>query len=270
MANETVSLGSVQETMLMPLWGRAFEMKKEHPLLVDAKASEIVSAMDYDFSAIEKNIDPLTRAAWIARSLYFDGEIRAFQESHPGCSVINIGCGLDTTYDRVNDGKSAWYELDLPDVISMRKRYIPEEPNRKFIAESVFGEGWYGAIENKKNVIILFAGVLYYFEDERVRSLFKSFKERFASVDVIFDYCSRKGLEITNKRVIDAGGMNKDAYLRWSVEDIRELETWGLDIRVLDSQTMFEDYKKNYPPEKQTGMNIADSMKIMSLAHIRL
>ena len=75
MANETVSLGSVQETMLMPLWGRAFEMKKEHPLLVDAKASEIVSSMDYDFGAIEKNIDPLTRAAWIARSLYFDKEI---------------------------------------------------------------------------------------------------------------------------------------------------------------------------------------------------
>ena len=64
--------------------------------------------------------------------------------------------------------------------------------------------------------------------------------------------------------------MNKDAYLRWSIEDIRELETWGLDIGVLHSQAMFEDYKKNYPPEKQTGMNIADGMKIMSLAHIRL
>ena len=207
MGIDTMNLGSVQETMLMPLWGRAFEMKKEHPLLVDAKAGEIVGAMDYDFSAIEKNIDPLTRAAWIARSLYFDMEIRAFQAAHPGCSVINIGCGLDTTYDRVNDGMSAWYELDLPDVIRLRKHYISEEPNRKFIAASVFDDGWYGAIENKRSAMILFAGVLYYFEEERVRRLFGDFKERFETADIIFDYCSRKGLEITNKRVIDAGGM---------------------------------------------------------------
>jgi len=256
--------------MLMPLWGRAMEMKQERPLLVDKKAGEIVSSMDYDFSAIEKNIDPLTRAAWIARSLYFDKEIHAFQESRPGCSVINVGCGLDTTCDRVRDGKSAWYELDLPDVIALRRRYIPEEPNRKFIAESVFGQGWYDAIENKKNVMIFFAGVLYYFEEERVRSLFRGFKERFEAVDIIFDYCSRKGLEITNKRVIDAGGMDKSAYLRWSMENVSELEGWGLGIRVLNDQPMFADYKRHFPPEKQTGMNIADGMKIMSLAHVRM
>jgi O-methyltransferase involved in polyketide biosynthesis len=71
------------------------EMRKENPLLVDAKAGEIVASMEYDFGAFEKKIAPLTRAAWIARCLYFDAELRAYLKAHPGCSVINVGCRLD-------------------------------------------------------------------------------------------------------------------------------------------------------------------------------
>jgi O-methyltransferase involved in polyketide biosynthesis len=246
------------------------EMRKETPLLVDEKAGEIVASMDYDFGAFEKNIDQLTRAAWIARSRYFDAELRAYQEAHPGCSVINIGCGLDTTYDRVRDGASAWYELDLPDVIALRKHYIHEATDRTFIAASVFDQNWRDAIMNKKDVMILFAGVLYYFEEERVRDLFGDFSERFEAVDIIFDYCSKMGKDVTNKKVIDAGGMDKSAYLHWSMESVSELEGWGLGMRVLNDQPMFADYKKNFPPEKQAGMNISDSMRIMSLAHVRI
>ncbi len=256
--------------MLMPLWGRAMEMRKEPPLLVDEKAGEIVASMEYDFGAFEKNIDPLTRAAWIARSLYFDAELRAYQEAHPGCSVINVGCGLDTTYDRVRDGASAWYELDLPDVIALRKRYIPEDADRTFIAASVFDKGWLDVIKNKKDAIALFAGVLYYFEEERVRRLFADFRESFGGIDLVFDYCSKMGKDVTNKKVIDAGGMDKSAYLHWSIESVSELEGWGLGIRVLKDQPMFTDYKKHFPPEKQAGMNISDSMRIMSLAHARM
>jgi len=270
MSRNNVSLGSIQETMLLPLWGRAFEMQKEHPMLVDTKAKSIIESIDYDFSTIEKNIDPLTRTAWIARSLYFDKEISKFQNTYSASSIINIGCGLDTTYDRVNNNRSTWYEIDLPDVIEVRKKYIQESSNRIFIAESVFGNEWYNVIKNKKNVLILFAGVLYYFEEDNIKKLLLKFKENFENISILFDYCSKKGMELTNKKVIDSGGMSKEAYLKWSIEDINELEKWNLSIKVINNMTMFEDYKKNFPAEKQIGMNIADSMKIMSLAHIEI
>lgn len=56
-----LDLGSVQETLLLPLWGRAMETQKNRPLLIDTKAVEILKAIPYDFSVISQNISPISR-----------------------------------------------------------------------------------------------------------------------------------------------------------------------------------------------------------------
>lgn len=72
MSPEKIKLINVQETLLLPLWGRFVENQKEKPLLVDDKAVEIIRNMDYDFAKFTDLVNPLSRAAWIARSIYFD------------------------------------------------------------------------------------------------------------------------------------------------------------------------------------------------------
>lgn len=111
--NKEISLGAVQETLLLPLWGRAEETQKNNPLLIDKVAVSIVKDIDYDFSKVNKNISVLSCLSWVARSIYFDKEINYFLDKYPDCSIVNIGCGLDTTYDRVDNGKVYWYDLDL-------------------------------------------------------------------------------------------------------------------------------------------------------------
>jgi len=37
---------------------------------------------------------------------------------------VNIGCGFDTTFERIDNGKITFYDLDLPDVINLRKQFI--------------------------------------------------------------------------------------------------------------------------------------------------
>ena len=74
--NNEIKLGSVQKTLLLPLWGRAIETQKPKPLLVDRKAVSIISNIPYDFSVIAKNIHPLSRLSWVARSIYFDKKDR--------------------------------------------------------------------------------------------------------------------------------------------------------------------------------------------------
>ncbi|MFG6301111.1 MULTISPECIES: hypothetical protein [Streptomyces] len=53
MDRETPRLGTVQETLLIPLYARAVENRKELPMLRDARAAEIVAALDYDFARFE-------------------------------------------------------------------------------------------------------------------------------------------------------------------------------------------------------------------------
>ena len=124
---EKVELAGVPETMLQTLHARA-QYTLSHPqLLSDPQAVELVSRIDYDFTAARS--DQFMSFGTAARTLLFDDLVRDFIARHPGCTVVNVGCGLDTRFHRVDDGKTRWYDLDLPQVIDVRRRLIaPVEP----------------------------------------------------------------------------------------------------------------------------------------------
>lgn len=270
MENSKVRLKGVQETLLMPLWGRSIETQKKQPRLVDKEAVRIIETIDYDFTQIARSINPVSIAAWIARSIYFDQKITEYLEANPNGTIINIGCGLDTSYERVQNGRAMWYELDFPEVIQTRKLFINEAPNRKFLAYSVFDPLWYSELKNKENVLIMIAGVIYYFEENHIKKLFGDFQEQFKTSTVIFDYSSKKGMQIANKKVIEDGGMDASAYLKWGINDIGELEKWDAGITVTENMKMFQEHRKRYSKRKRIGMWISDALSIMSLAKITI
>lgn len=265
-----IKLGSVQETLLLPLWGRAIETKKRKPLLVDNKAVSIVNSIPYDFTTISKNINNLSRHSWIARSIYFDKKIEAFIDIFPETTIINVGCGLDTTFDRIDNGKIRWMDLDLPDTIELRRKFISESDRRYFVPKSVFDTSWYDRIERKKNVMLLIAGVLYFFDESEIKRLFSDLHTFIPGVEIIFDYASKLGVKVANKKVLKKGGMDKSAYLKWGIDNISEIEKWDSNIKVISNMPMYKEHKKNYSLIKRIGMNMADTMKISSFAHIRI
>lgn len=268
--SQEINLGSIQETMLLPLWGRAVETQKSKPLLVDNKAVSIINSIPYDFTTISKNIRKLTRVSWIARSIFFDKKISEFIKVYPYATIVNVGCGLDTTFDRIDNGKINWIDLDLPDAIELRKQYFQESDRRQFIAKSVFDTTWYSNILNKDKIMLLIAGVIYYFDESEVKKLFKEIHTYLPSAEIIFDHASKLGIKFSNEQVLKRGGMNESAYLKWGIDDIYEIEKWASYIKVISNMPMYKDHKKNYPMTKKIGMNIADRLKVMSLSHIKI
>jgi len=265
-----VKLTDVQETALLPLWGRALETRKRKPLLKDPASLKIISSIDYDFRTFRKNINPITRAAWIARSIYFDDKIRGFLSGNPSGTVINAGCGLDTTFERVDNGKASWYEIDMPSVIELRRRFIPENERRKFRSGSVLELDWYHEINISRPVFILMAGLIYYFVEEEVKKLWGDIEKHIPLSYLVFDYSSRRGLKIANKKVIEKSGMTGKSYLRWGIDNIYDVEKWSSAFRVLEDQRVFAGHRKRYPFYRRLGLYISDKLNIMSVAHIRI
>ena len=265
-----LGLGSIQETLFLPLWGRAVETQKKRPLLIDMTAVSVINSIPYDFTLILKNISNIVQAGWIARSIFFDKKIKAFIDAYPEATVVNVGCGLDTTFDRVDNGRIQWIDLDLPDTIDLRKKYISESERRHFVPKSVFDQSWYDRIEKNGEVMLLIAGVLCYFSESEVKRLFNDFHTLIPGVEVIFDYFSSFGMRVSNKRIIESGGMDKSAYLRWSVDNILEIETWNSNVKVISHMPLYKEHKKNFPMLKRFGMNLADMLKPISLAHIKI
>ncbi len=267
---DRLELGPVQKTLLLPLWGRAVETGKAHPLLVDRAAAGILATLDYDFSTIARNISPISQLAWIARSLHTDRTIRDFLTRHPDATIVNLGCGLDTTFERIDNGRLRWYDLDLPDVIELRKRFIQESARREFIACSVFDDAWLQRMQPGGAVFFVASGVFYYFAERQIKALFVRLADAFPGCEVVFDACSPRGLRIANKKVIKAGGMDESAVLKWGIRQAPEMQSWDGRIAVLDEYPLFRHFGRDLSVKAKYGMWLSDVLGIMSMVHLRL
>ena len=91
------------ETMLQSFYARAQYSKSKHNKFYDAKAVELVDKIDYDFSTAAR--DSTIGKGVIARTVVFDELVKNFIEKNPYCTVVNIACGLDTRFYRMDNGK---------------------------------------------------------------------------------------------------------------------------------------------------------------------
>ncbi len=118
-------------------------------MLIDNLAVEAVNRLDYDFSKIE-GIDSISNLGWIARCSHIDRTIREFITKRPNATVVNLGCGLDTAFWRVNDSTVNWFDLDLPNVIELRSKLLPKHAHVQSIASSAFDSKWFSYIKPAK------------------------------------------------------------------------------------------------------------------------
>ena len=121
-----INLGEIEETLLIPLWGRATITREYPSLLNDTKAVELVEQIDYDFSKLDHALRYGTNLLHAVRAKQIDDKIRAYLVEHPQASVIDLGAGLDTAFYRVDNGALTWYDLDLPSVVALRSTLLPE------------------------------------------------------------------------------------------------------------------------------------------------
>ncbi len=264
-----VELGSVQETLLPPLWARAVETQKKKPLLIDNKAVSVVNNIPYDFTSVSKSTHRFVQREVIARSIYFDNKIKAFIDLFPEATIINIGCGFDTTFYRVDNGRIKWIDLDLPDVIDLRKEYFSESNRNRFIPKSILDTSWYDSIERKDHVMLLIAGVLFYLDESQVKRLFSDLQKHLPGAEMVFDSVSKLSVKIMNKTYFKKAGMDNARWF-WGINNIYEIEKWNYGLKVIESIPIFKEHKRYYPLIDRIIMSIFDVLKVDSLAHVKI
>lgn len=264
-----IKTGTIEETLLLPLWGRAYETQKSNPRLVDKNAVEIINQIDYDFSNIEKT-QSMSQHGWVARSLHTDRMALGFMEKHPEATIVNIGCGLDTTFSRIDNGKIMFYELDLPDVIALRKNFYEDSDRHKSIASSFLDTEWFEQIKVRDGLLFLAGGVLYYFKEEQIKKFFIQAADYFKSCDFYFDSLSPMGMKIAKKQVLKKGGMGISMDGGWGLKPINALEKWDKRIQVIDSTPMSKGMKQGVPLPAKLISTIADMLGVCSMVHMRI
>lgn len=232
-----VSLGPVQETLLIPLLARAEETQKPRGQLQDPKAVEIVEQLDYDF---EKWRGGRTLAGAMLRARMFDRYVEEFLAEHPQGTVVELGCGLDTRFDRVDNGQVRWFDLDLPDVMELRRRFFQDEPRRTMITDSVLAADWMDEVEATGGPwMFMSEAVLIYLGPQQAQQAMLSIARRFPGARIAFDTVA--GKMVDNQRKHDAmRHMARESWFRWKCDDPREIESWGPELRLVVSKSFLD------------------------------
>ena len=210
----SVDLSGVSATLLSNLARRAAVARAKRPLLDDPLAVEAVERLDYDFTDVSPR-----GASWHAvRVATFDGAVRRFLERDPDGTVVALGEGLETQFWRVDNGRMRWLTVDMPPVLDLRRRVLPEEPRQQSHSGSALDLGWVDEVDPGAPVLVTAQGLLPYFEREQVHELIAAMAERLAGSSLVFDVVPKKMLELVRK----TSGRERDQAV--------ELWTWLYDL----------------------------------------
>jgi O-methyltransferase involved in polyketide biosynthesis len=233
-----LNLEAVSETLFIPLQIRAIESQRPDALIQDEVSAALVERLGNDFPHI--TLKEHQRFGFILRLREFDRMGRDFLARHPQAVVVHIGCGLDTRFERLDNGQVEWYDLDLPAVIILRQNLLPNPCERyHHLACSVFDEDWIEVVNafRQRPFLFIAEGVLPYFEEVQVRSLVLRIKEHFPGAELVCDAHRPFMVWLNNLNITFT---KFKVRLRWKLKYGRDLESWGEGIRLLEEYFFFD------------------------------
>lgn len=251
MSRTAPELGEVQETLLIPLYARACDAASPRPVLGDRRARELVDAIDYDFSGFGGS----SLSGSVFRSSIFDGWVARFLREHPAGTVVELGTGLNTRFDRLDNGQVQWFDLDLADAIALRRRFFRDSGRYKMLAGSVVDTEWFDEVAAAPGPYLFISeAVLIYLSNDEVHRVVVQVSQRFPGSLIAFD--------TAGKRMVSNQDDNRSlaqvsARLQWICDNPRDLERWGLEL--LDSRTLATpqpEIAKTWSAQRRYGMRL--------------
>jgi len=226
---KTFHLTEAKETLFIPLYRRAKDSISKNSILHDARALEIINAVDYDFSKLKKGGNALHT---VFRAKQLDEWTNEFIAAHPNAVVVYLGCGLDTRITRISPPASVnWYDVDYPDVIDVKKNFYSDDTHYKMIASSITEEAWLSQIPDNRPTIIIADGVMEYLTAEDVKTLLQRLTDRFKQGQMIFDVMSVNAVKMIAK---------KYNIHSWGIDDTSEIERWNPKLKKLNDISLFQ------------------------------
>lgn len=256
---DDILLGDVASTSLLTLYCHAIEAQSENPILDDRKSVEMVGILDKILSKSEDRLHQALVRRQIRGPLVTHIALRAkrydeyasdFLKRRPGGVIVNIGCGLDCRFQRVDDGSAHFYDLDVPEVIALKKRLVPEGERYHMLASSVLDYRWFHNVTGHAGPFLFMAeGVFMYLPPGDVKSLIPALQTRFPGSELVCEVFNSFWMRNPWRKMMERKMQNElhlgeDAKFKSGVKDAAEIQGWGKGIELLDEWSYFDSKEK--------------------------
>lgn len=244
-----IEKGSVQETLIIPLYGRKLCAEAFPGLYRDEAAARICADIDYDFAEMDKRAESTfwkfgaLEAAM--RQLDMEWEVRDYLQAHPRAAVVNMGCGLDQSGRACDNGECLMYNVDMPDIIAARDVLAPAGEREHSIVSDLNDFSWMDEVDGSDGAVFYAAGVFHYLTFDQARSLVAELARRFPGCRIVFDTLGKLGRLLMRSTFKSFGMENYDECL--CVDDPAELADWVPSATVTHRPYMLGYYDMDDP-----------------------
>lgn len=264
-------LGVVEDTLYVPMLGRIYASENHRSILYDRKALGLKAHLPRE---VVEN-DSQTQYTYLAsavRSANMDRFIANFLADRPDGVIVQLGCGLETTYYR-DDGHAPWYGVDLPHVIDYRRTILPETGREHYIAGGAFEEDWLERVRREHSgapLLVTASGLFYYFEEEQVLGLIRMLQGK-GDIQLLFDAVSKSGMFMMRKKYMKTVG-HEDARMFFYVDSARELASKvGGNVTVLAEENFYCHVSKvGLRLSTKLSMRVSDLLGMVKMVHLGL
>lgn len=231
-----IEKNTVQETMIIPLYGRKMCSKLYPSLFRDETAIRLMKEIDYDFSDLaRKSKSMMQRFGFLEVAMRQNDlayEVRDYLKTHPKAAIVNLGCGLDDTGHRCDNGTCKVYNLDFPDVIAVRNQMLPPRKREENIPCNLNDASWFDKIDDSDGAVFFAAGVFYYFLNDEVKTLVQAMAQAFPGGKLVFDAANKTAVKLMLKTWIKDAKI-KDVGAYFAVSDAKaELSPWSEKLQI--------------------------------------
>ena len=260
-------LGVVEDTLFVPMLGRIYASEYCPQVLYDKKALELKNKLPSDL--IEQNKqNQYTLLASASRSANMDRFIQSFLERRPNGVIVQLGCGLETTYYRCDNRRTHWYAVDLPHVIDYRRELLPELERETYLAGDAFSEDWIRQVRTEfpdAPILVTAGGLFHYFEENKVISLLRMIGQS-GNMEVVFDTVNKRGMTMMKKKYMKQVG-HADAQMFFYVDSAEELaaKIRG-NVKVIAEEPYYRYIPKNgLKLSTKVSMAVSDQFKMVKM-----
>ncbi|HEU0191748.1 MAG TPA: class I SAM-dependent methyltransferase [Mycobacterium sp.] len=231
-----VDLHGPAQTMLTTLYLKALDAGFDRPVLGDRYAQAAVDRIDFDWDGLAApgRWAPLVTV----RTAQYDIWAREFLADHPHATVIHLGCGLDSRVFRLDPGPDVtWYDVDYPDVITLRQKIFPPRPGYRMIATSATDPSWLEEIPTGRPALLLAEGISMYLTETDGVALLQHVVDRFGTGELQIDFYNWLGIKTQRTHRLQR---QSGSTLHWAVSSPADILDRVSGVRLLAATNLFD------------------------------
>jgi O-methyltransferase involved in polyketide biosynthesis len=166
---------------------------------------------------------------------------------NPNAYIINFAAGLEGRNLRLDNGQFEWWDIDFPEVITLRRQIYPEfQDNPRFhqIEDSLLNPSWSNSIPKDplKPLLIIAEGLLSYFTAQENKQLFQQISREFPNAIMIFDCIGTWVAARFKKSHKTLNKMSQEIQVQFGLDTVDQLHGFVPTIQSRCVKTYYDEY----------------------------